>query len=62
MNQYIQEQSILYLARLKQRGVIDADGSQPPQRRFHVRVRIVRWLQSALPQHAHDVHRQTKEI
>jgi len=62
MNQYIQEQSILYLSKLKRRGVLDADRGWWPQRRFHVRVRIVRWLQSALPHHAHDVHRQRKEV
>ena len=69
MNQYIQEQSILYLAKLKRQGLADADGGQqheaPPavqrQRWFHLVARIARWLQSALHGNVPYVHRRRGE-
>jgi hypothetical protein len=52
MNQYILEQSVLYLAKLKRQGLADVDGGRQreaqPQRWFHLAAMIARWLQSAL--------------
>lgn len=64
MNQYTQEQSILYLTKLNRRAVAYTaytDEGRRPRRRLYVTGRIIRWLVTALPQHAGDTHRQRNE-
>ena len=65
MNQYIQEQSILYLSKLKRQRLSDANGqvlrAGKPQRWFHMKASITRWLKSALHRNVPYIHRRRSE-